>query len=419
MTSPGSFRRSLTALVVFGFALLGLLATPAPSPLKAAESAGSEAPPRLDAQAWYLLDARDGTVLAAENEDAELPMASTTKMMTALVAMRHLSPSDIARAPRYRADPAESLMGLKPGELVSVRDLLYGLILASGNDAAVTLARAAAGRIPRFVRMMNAEARRLGLTETHFENPIGLDAPGHYSSASDLAELGRVFMEDPLLRKVAASREAVLRSLKPSRRLTSRNTLLFRLPWANGIKTGHTLSSGYSLVGSGRRKRTELIAVVLGTDSIEARDAQTARLLEYGMSLYRPERVLRKGEVVRRPAIRYSDGHLPLRAGRGYSIRVREDQRLRVQVKTPSEVEGPIRAGQFIGRANVLLDGERIASIPLRAGRDVAEPTLLDKLQHWPLFYLALSVLGLFVILILAALIRRRRRNHTRKEAGR
>ena len=383
----------------------------------AAASAPAQ-PPQLQAEAWSLVDARDGTVLAAENEDAELPMASTTKMMTARVAMQRLSPSDIARAARYRAEPVESLMGLRPGELVSVRDLLYGLILASGNDAAVTLARAAAGGIPRFVRMMNAEARRLGLDRTHYTNPIGLDAPRHHSSASDLAELGRVLMADPEFREIAGAREVILRSLKPPRKLTTGNTLLFELPWANGIKTGHTLSSGYSLVGSGRRNRAELIAAVLGTDSIAARDVETAKLLEYGMSLYRPERVVRRGEVVRRPEVRYSDRRLPLRAARGFTIRVREDQELEFRVRAPVEVEGPITAGQVLGRAAVVLDGERIATIPLRAAADIPEPSLLDKLRHWSFLYLLISLLLLFVILILAALIRRRRRDQTRMGHG-
>lgn len=390
--------------------LVGVVSLLGPSlPVATAE------PPQLDAESWFLIDADDGEVLAGSEQDRRLPIASATKMMTARVAMQRLDLNDIARAANYRADPAESLMGLEPGQLVSVRDLLYGLILLSGNDAAVTLARAAAGSVPRFVRLMNAEARELGLENTHFANPVGLDAPGNYSSAADLARLGEIMLEDPQFRKIANSRRAVLRSIRPPRRIETRNTLLFALPWANGIKTGHTLTAGYVLVGSGQRANVELVAAVLGTSSTAARDAETAALLDYGMSLYPPQRVLRKGEVVRRLEIRHSDARLGLRPARTLVVRARDDQRLRIRVRSPEQVEGPIDAGQRLGRAVVFLDGRRLDSIPLLAARNVPAPTFLDRLTHWSLRYVCLALVLLFVILIAAALIRRSRRNYPRR----
>lgn len=404
MSRPSLLRFSLV------LALLIALVWVAPAPAATA--------PQLDAEAWILIDSRDGEVLAADDENEERLIASATKMMTAWVALRELNLSDITRAPRYRGEPVESLMGLEPGELISVRDLLYGLILASGNDAAVALARAAAGNVPDFVAMMNSEAARLGLKHTHYANPIGLDAPGNYSTAADLAELGRQLMELPDFRRIATRRQVILRSVQPNRRLVTRNTLLFALPWANGIKTGHTIKAGYVLVGSGRRDRVELIAAVLGTDSIAARDAETAALLSYGMSLYRPERVLRAGETVRRPDIRFSGGRLPLLASRGFEIRHREDQRLALRVRAPREVEGPLREGQVLGRAVVRLDGRRIASIPLRAGAAVPAPTTWERVSHWSYFYVIVSFSVLFVILITAALIRRGRRDHPRRGPG-
>lgn len=383
-------------------------------PAAAAEQAIAE-PPRIDAAAWLLLDGRDDTVLAASEQDRRLPIASATKMMTARVAMQRLALTDIARAVNYRADPAESLMGLEPGQLISVRDLLYGLILLSGNDAAVTLARAAAGSVPKFVWLMNVEAKKLGLENTHFANPVGLDAPGNYSTAADLARLGDVMLDDPQFRRIANSREAVLRSIRPVRRIETRNTLLYALPWATGIKTGHTLTAGYVLVGSGRLGNVELVAAVLGTDSIEARDRETAKLLEYGISLYPAERVLRRGEVVRRVEIRHSDDRLPLRAAKGVTVRLRDDQRLRVAVRVPDRVEGPIDAGEVLGRATISLDGRRLRTVPLRAARAVPAATIVDRLQHWSLRYVFLAFVVLFVILIAVALIRRSRRNYPRR----
>lgn len=392
-----------------------ILALVVPIGQAGASTATNEGGPVLDAAAWLLVDSRDGQVLAAANEDQQRPIASTTKMMTGWLATRHLDLNDIARAANYRADPVESVMGLYPGELISVRDLLYGLFLLSGNDAAVTLAQEVAGRLPRFVRMMNAEAERLGLTETGFANPIGLDAPGNYSTATDLAKLAGQLMRDPDLRRIVGSREAVLRSLVPSREIVTRNTLLFELPWANGVKTGQTMGAGNVLVGSGRRDRVELIAVVLGTESIESRDAETAKLLEYGMSLYERRPLLGPDRVARRLKVRHSDRRLPLRPARPFGIGIRGDQEVDVRLVTPREVEGPIAIGETIGRAVVVLDGARVAVIPLLAGADIPEATFADRLRHWSLRNVVIGLIALFVILISAALIRRRRREHPRR----
>ncbi len=382
---------------------------------RSAAAAEATPAPTLDAKAWLLLDAGSGETLARRGADRELAIASTTKMMTAWVAMRTLSPSTVVRAAPYNAEPAESLMGLEAGQLISVRDLLYGLILLSGNDAAQTLAIASAGSVPAFVDRMNRQAEKLGLSQTHYANPIGLDDPGNYSSARDLTTLGRRLMEKPAFRRIATARSAVLGSLRPPRRIETRNTLLLELPWANGIKTGHTTKAGYVLVGSGRLDRTELIAAVLGTDSIPARDAETRELLEYGLSLYATSRPLRKGRSVSRAEVKYGGGTLGLRAARNVRIGRREDQRLKVRVMAPEVVEGPITRGQRMGRAVVLLDGRRMASVPLLAGRTVPKASIFDRLFHSAWTFSALALLSLFVILIAAALLRRRRRHHPNK----
>ena len=409
--------------------ILGLiLIAPAPAAGQATDEADSAAQargPQLDAASWVLIDTRSGETLAGHDTQRRRPIASATKMMTAWLAMRELSPSEVVPAAEYAPGPGESLMGLSSGEPVSVRDLLYGLILSSGNDAAVTLAEATAGSLPRFVRWMNREARRMGLGQTSFANPIGLDQKGNYSSAADLAELGRRLLTLPRFRRIAAAREATLRSLAsdlnaaivgklrearslvPPRRIETRNTLLFELSWANGIKTGHTSKAGYVLVGSGRRDRTELIAAVLGTASIAARDQETQELLEYGMSLYRTEMPLRKNHALARPEIRFEDERLPLRPQRNLRIGVRADQHLEVKITAPEEVEGPIRRGQRLGRAKVSLDGRPIATVALLAGRPVAEASILDRLMQSPWRYSALVVVVLFVFLIAAALSRR------------
>jgi serine-type D-Ala-D-Ala carboxypeptidase (penicillin-binding protein 5/6) len=366
--------------------------------------------PQLDARAWALVDARSGEVLAAHAADQRLPIASTTKLMTAYVALKGLRLRKRVRAAPYTPLYAESLLGLRPGEPISVRDLLYGLILQSGNDAAYDLAVAAAGSEDAFVREMNRYAAALGLSDTHYANPIGLDEPGNYSSAYDLTALARRLMSNPVFARIAASRHAVLRSLRPPRRIASRVDLLYELPWATGIKTGYTAGAGYVLVGSGRLDGVQLISAVLGTESETARDEETEELLTYGFSLHRHEVPVRREAVLATPSIRWTDEELPLRAARGVAIGVRDDQRLAVSIDAPSELEGPVRRGAVVGRAIVTLDGTPVARVPLRAARAVAEASALDKARDVAGDNALWLLLALFAILVAAALLKRRRR---------
>ncbi len=306
-------------------------------PQKPARKKGREQrqPGGLDvkARAWILIDARTGAVLAAHRPDRPLPIASTTKLMTAYVVLKDLPLDKIVTAQPYHPEYGESLMGLRAGERISVRDLLYGLILLSGNDAAHTLAVAAAGSQPRFVRQMNRYAAALGLSDTHYANPVGLDQRGNYSSADDLATLTRHLLRIPAFAKIADSRHAVLTSVRPRRRIESINELLFLAPWVTGVKTGHTFGALYVLVGSGRRKGVELISDAIGAPSDEDRFDDNLELLEYGFRQYRVRRPIRAGQDLADPSIRYAGGELPLRAGRGVALGARRGQRLDVSVQ--------------------------------------------------------------------------------------
>jgi len=377
--------------------------TPSSTPPAAGE-------PQLAARAWALVDARSGEVLASHAATQRLPIASTTKLMTAYVALKELPLGQVVEAAPYEAIYGESLLEVEPGERISVRDLLYGLILRSGNDAAYDLALAAAGSENGFVREMNRYAAALGLSNTHYANPIGLDEPGNYSSALDLTALARRLLDEPAFAKVADSRTAVLRSLRPSRRIETLNDFLVEEPWATGVKTGHTFDAGYVLVGSGRRKGVELISAVIGTWTESARDEETERLLDYGFSLYRKRLPIRPGEVLAEPGIRYSGGELPLCAARGVAVGLRRGRRFAVRVRAPEEVEGPLRRGVRLGRADVTVDGRRVASVPLRAARAVPEASTFDKLRGLLVDNALWLAIALSAILIAAALLRRRRR---------
>jgi serine-type D-Ala-D-Ala carboxypeptidase (penicillin-binding protein 5/6) len=381
--------------------------------IAAASAAGPVAagnPPSIEARAWALVDARTGEVLASHASNRQLPVASTTKLMTAYVALHELPLDRIVRAAPYSAEYGESLLGLRPGQRISVRDLLYGLILRSGNDAAYDLARAAAGPEQRFVGQMNRYAAALGLTHTHYANPIGLDQRGNHSSAGDLAVLTRRLLAIPAFAKIAAARSALLRSVRPLRRIETINELLSMAPWVNGVKTGHTFGARYVLVGSGRRKGVELIAAVVGTETDEERFDDTLGLLEYGFSKYRKRVPIHAGQALTKPSIAYTDDALELRAARTVAVGLRRGQRLAVRVKAPEEVEGPLRRGARLGRAVVLVDGLPAASVPLLAERSVPKASTLQHVRSFLAGNLLWIALALSAILIAAALRRRIRR---------
>jgi D-alanyl-D-alanine carboxypeptidase (penicillin-binding protein 5/6) len=395
----GALRASLLAAV-----LASIAAGPAVAATK---------PPKLEARAWTLIDARTGRVLDSHAAAKPLPIASTTKLMTAYVALQEMPLTKIVRAAPYDPIYGESLLNLRAGQAVSVRDLLYGLILRSGNDAAYDLARAAAGSEDAFVRQMNLRAAALGLSDTHYANPIGLDEAGNYSSAADLATLTAHLLREPVFAKIADSEQARLRSLRPPRRIVTINELLHLEPWVTGVKTGHTFDAGYVLVGSGRRKGVELISVVIGAPTPEARDGESLDLLESGFAQYRRRVPIRAGQDVADPAIRYAGGSLPLLAARSVAAGTYRGQRLGLDVEAPAEVEGPIERGAVLGRATVLVDGRAAGSTPLRAGRSIPEANLFDKVRSFVSDHTILTAAALFVILIGAAFLwraaRRRR----------
>jgi serine-type D-Ala-D-Ala carboxypeptidase (penicillin-binding protein 5/6) len=393
---------------VIGGGTLLLTTLIAVASLAAAPAATAKAP-QLDARAWALVDARTGEVLASHAISRRLPIASTTKLMTAYVALHELPLDRIVRAAPYEAEYGESLLGLRPRQRVSVRDLLYGLILRSGNDAAYDLARAAAGSERRFVGQMNRYAAALGLSHTHYANPIGLDQRGNHSSAGDLVTLTRRLLRIPLFAKVAASRSAELRSLRPPRRIETINELLELAPWVNGVKTGHTFGARYVLVGSGRRKGVELIAAVVGAETDEDRFDDTLRLLEYGFSGYRRRVPIHAGQALATPSIAYAGGDLKLRAARTVAVGVRSGQRTSTSVRAPREVRGPIRRGARLGTAIVRIDGLRAASVPLLAGRAVPKPSVFERARSFAEGRLPWIVLALSAILVAVVLLMRRR----------
>jgi D-alanyl-D-alanine carboxypeptidase (penicillin-binding protein 5/6) len=405
-TGPAAF---LLLLIIWGIGWTG----------SANAATAPDRGPDLDAKAWIVIDARTGGPLAGQAVNRHLAMASTTKMMTAYLAAQRLPFRKKVKVDGYEGDPAESLMGLEAGQVVSVRDLLYGLMMLSGNDAAVALAKAVSGTEKRFVALMNRTAKRLGLDDTSYENPVGLDGPQHYTSAADLATLGRVLMEMPRLRRISGARVAKLTSYRPPVTIETTDSFLLENAWAKGIKTGHTLSSGYTLASDGRRKATELIGAVIGAPTEAARNAETVKLLDWGFSLYDKRVPIRVGRPVALVPVRYEDQDLAVGSKRRVRIGVREGETLTVVTDLPGEVEGPILAGQRMGTATVRLNGEPYASVPLFASRTIEEPSLLDRAFGNPLWIIALLALVGFAIIAIVLLVRRRRERNARKRLQR
>ncbi|MGH2957060.1 MAG: D-alanyl-D-alanine carboxypeptidase family protein [Solirubrobacterales bacterium] len=381
----------------------------APSKQAPATDAGRE--PRLAAKAWALIDARDGTVLAGKAANRELPIASATKLMTAYVALEKLKPSKSVTAVPYRPiASAEILLGLRAGERVRVRDLLYGLLLPSANDAAHTLAVGVAGSEPAFVAEMNQAAQALGLTNTSFANPIGLDDPANYSTARDLVTLADELLADPLIARIADTPAATLRSGSRPRRVTTRNNLLLEHPFINGVKTGHTLGAGYVLVSSGTRDSTTLIAAVLGAPSEAARDAETLELLEYGFSRYRTTQPVSEGEELADPELDYRGERLPLLARDGLQVSARRGQAVEVAVDAPDEVSGAVEEGERLGEAIVTVDGAPAARTALVAARSAEAASVVDRTvatAQNPVILLPAGMIVIVVGLLLAARGRR------------
>jgi D-alanyl-D-alanine carboxypeptidase (penicillin-binding protein 5/6) len=386
---------------------LGLLLVPPGSSLAAQPDAGE--PPRLEAASWLLIDLKDQQELAAHAPDRRRAIASTTKLMTAYLALGELRMNDVLVVPKYDAAPAESVAGLTAGERLTVHDLIVAMMLPSANDAAFTVADGVAGSEAAFVAEMNRAAADLDLTGTHYANPIGLDAKGNYSTAEDLTALAQDLLADKRFRRIVAMPKATLKSGAQTRVVENTNTLLLSDPSVDGVKTGHTLDAGYVLVASAKRDGVPLLAAVLGASSEAARDAETERLLDYGFSLYDREVPVREDGEEASAAVRYEDEPLALVATRDVALRARDDQKVRVEADGPAEVEGPIAAGEKLGQATVTVDGRFVDRVPLVAATAVDAPTIVDRIGG-PLVAV-LIVLAVIVILALALIALRRRGN--------
>lgn len=381
--SPARHARGRACRLAVALAVaVACAAAPAPD---LATAAVPSAPPPVSSTAYVVLEPATGAVLAARAPDRRVPMASTTKMMTALIAVERAAPDEVATVPA-EAMIGGSTAGLVAGERITVRDLLVGLLVPSGNDAAVTLATHVAGSQARFVALMNARARALGLTHTRFATPHGLDRPGHYSSPRDLVRLAQEVMRHPELRRIVAMRTAVIPgpSGRGRRLLRNRNDLLGRDPDVDGVKTGHTAGAGYALVVHARRRGlgVELYGAFLGAPSEAARSSDAERLLDWAFARFARPTLVRDGQVFGRSRVRDRPGvTVALRARGTLAAPVRIGEPITEEIVARPEVIAPVRAGAVLGTVTVRAAGRVLGRRALVAAHGVSAPSLGERLE--------------------------------------
>jgi len=427
MTAPAVRRAGCAAAARLPVILLAVASAAVALAFAAPSSpAGAAAPaPEVSAPSAIVVEASTGDVAYRLNAGQRRPIASTTKLMTALLTLRRARLEETFVAPPYSPAPAESRINLRTGESLTVRDLLRALLLASANDAAVTLAQGVAGTTEDFVGAMNREARRLGLRDTSYSNPIGLDDPANYSTARDLAALALVLRRSAFARRTTDSERATLRSGARVREIVNRNELLREEGWVDGVKTGFTSSAGYVLVGSATRGRVTVVSVVLGEPSEAARNRDSLSLLRYGLSTYRSVAPVRRGQVLARPAVRLQGSlTVPVAAARSSSHVVRRGRRVTVRERLPSVLEGPLPAGRRVGTALVRSGRRVIDRVPLVTGAAVPAPSSSERVkQAVTAPWLAVAVAALLLLMAGGSLLllqarRRRRRRRAGPQGG-
>lgn len=332
------------------------------------------ATPILAAKSYLLYDYTSNQVLVNQNGEARMEPASLTKLMTAYLtfdALKHgtlsLEQSLTVPAAAARNVSGESRMLLNAGQYVTVNELLHGLIVQSGNDAAVTLALNIAGSEAGFVDLMNKEAKRLGMNNTHFANPVGLPDAQHYSSAYDLALLAAAIVRDfPKYYVLFALRDYTFNNVTQA----NRNRLLWLDPYADGIKTGHTETAGFCLVGSAKRDNRRLISVLLGADTDNLRATESQKLLNYGFQYFDAVRLYQKNQPVTKVRVwKGTERQIGVGFRQDLFLTIPKGQlaQLKAKLETRQPIIAPITAGQPLGVLKLTLAGKPYAEFPVVA----------------------------------------------------
>lgn len=357
-----------------------------------ADAVETMAKPAIYARAACLMDFESGRILFEHNAQQEIPMASTTKIMTAIVAIEKGNLKDIVTVSKNAADTWGSDINLKVGEKLTLSQLLYGLLISSGNDAAVAIAEHVGGSVEGFANLMNEKAKEIGAMHSHFVTPHGLDVKGHYTTADDLALITRYALNNSFFSKIVGTKEIGI----PGRKLHNTNDLLGFFVGADGVKTGYTGLAGRCLVASASRGDRRYIAVALGCATRQERVQTCSGLLEYAFNNYQTKEIYSKGAAVAQIEVEkglentmqlYTDS-------RRVSIPVTPDEYDKVDIKMdyPGKIASPIKKGVEIGSLQVIIEGNPITSYKLYTGSSVERKNLWDHIRT--LFDVSMRLLG-------------------------
>lgn len=327
----------------------------------------------LSAQKAVVMDAQTGRRMLEIEADSRSLIASTTKIMTALVVCEQCNVLDRMRIPKEAVGIEGSSMYLKEGEVLTIQELLYGLMLHSGNDAAVALAIYCGGTVEGFAELMNDKARQLGLKNTHFVNPNGLDAPDHYSTAGDLAVLAAVAMQNPIFSMTASAKSV----RAGGRTLTNHNKFLWQYPGADGVKTGYTKKAGRILVTSAVRDGRRLTAVTINAPD-DWNDHKA--MLDVGFDQYDLQKIICKGQVLGALEVAGgAEGYVQLIAADDFFYPLSDTEQTSLLFQEPGFVYAPVVAGTSAGKVYVCVDGVAVGACDLIYGNTVEQQEIERK----------------------------------------
>ena len=330
----------------------------------------------ISAQSAVLMDGNTGRILYEKSGDKQSLIASTTKIMTALLVCEQCNVLDRMRIPKEAVGIEGSSVYLQEGEVLTIQDLLYGMMLHSGNDAATALAIYCSGTVEGFSELMNEKADSLGMENSHFVNPHGLDAPEHYSTAKDLAILTVEAMKNPIFAATVSAKSVSA----GTRRLTNHNKLLWRVEGANGVKTGYTKAAGRILVSGAKRNGRQLIAVTINAPD-DWNDHTV--LLEDGFTRFTQRELIHKGDVLGTVDVAWGTCEtVSLVATEDFSWAMAQDEVVSVVLPGIGFVYAPVSQGQWAGNAHILVDGERVGTIELEYG-SISEQLREKKYSLW------------------------------------
>jgi serine-type D-Ala-D-Ala carboxypeptidase (penicillin-binding protein 5/6) len=345
--------------------------------LALAVPASASSPPQVSGRAWLVENGVTGDVLLAHGARARVPIASITKLMTILLTLEQTKLDDVVTVSPQAAAVGESTANLRAGERLTVRELLEAALIASANDAADALAYYVGhGSESRFVAMMNARAHQLGLLDTHYVRPDGLDAPGHVSSAHDVTYLARLLMHYPAIRQIVRQRVA---TISGGHVLHTWNDLLYSYPGIFGVKTGHTSEAGWNEIAAARRGGFSIYATLLGSPDRSTRNNDLESLLDWGFSQYEHVVPVVKGRAYAEARVAYGRSPLKLVAAGTPVVVARSDRPLVRRVVFSDAVSPPVSRGQTLGHVLIRQDGRLLAAVPLVAGRSISRPGLAGR----------------------------------------